>query len=261
MRVRIFLLLILVLLLITVAAFSPPVPQSLAYHQFADQRVILGIPNFLNIVSNLPFLFIGVAGFAFLYKEKRQSLEDDNNPLSISYHPYLIVFSGIALVFPGSAYYHWIPGNSSLFWDRLPIAVSIMALLAAVWVERIPISVKRVDVVLGMLILSGMASVIYWDWSEQQGNGNLNFYIATQFGALLLIALLVAFFTSRYTRAADIYGVLGWYILAKLAEILDTFIYSLGEIISGHTLKHLLAGMAAYWLLRMLKRRKLCYGD
>jgi hypothetical protein len=42
--------------------FLPPIPQDQAYHQLADQRAIFGIPNFWNVVSNLPFLLIGAAG-------------------------------------------------------------------------------------------------------------------------------------------------------------------------------------------------------
>src|SRR5258708_23386311 len=40
----------------------PPIPQDQSYHQFADQRTIFGIPNFWNVVSNLPFLVAGAAG-------------------------------------------------------------------------------------------------------------------------------------------------------------------------------------------------------
>ena len=32
-----------------------PVPQDPAYHQFADARPWLGIPNFQNVASNLPW--------------------------------------------------------------------------------------------------------------------------------------------------------------------------------------------------------------
>ncbi len=39
-----------------------PIPQDPAYHRFADSRTVLGIPNFQNVASNLPFLLIGGAG-------------------------------------------------------------------------------------------------------------------------------------------------------------------------------------------------------
>src|SRR5258708_13040684 len=40
----------------------PPLLQDQAYHQFADQRELFGIPNFWNVVSNLPFVAVGAVG-------------------------------------------------------------------------------------------------------------------------------------------------------------------------------------------------------
>jgi hypothetical protein len=40
----------------------PPIPQDQGYHQFADQRTLLGVPNFWNVVSNIPFIVIGALG-------------------------------------------------------------------------------------------------------------------------------------------------------------------------------------------------------
>jgi hypothetical protein len=253
MRTRVFILLTVVVMLIAAAFISSPIPQPNAYHEFVGQHTYLGIQNFWNIVSNFPFLLVGVAGVIFLRRAKKQ-LSHNTGFVLAEHRAYLAVFICMILVFPGSTYYHWAPDNNSLFWDRLPIAMGIMALLGATLLERIPL--KRADFVLGILVLLGAASVVYWKWSEQQGSGNLNYYIATQFGAILLIVLLVAFFPSRYSRGSDIYGVLGWYALAKLAEMLDEPIYQLGEIISGHALKHLLAGLAVYWILRMLMLRE-----
>jgi hypothetical protein len=42
--------------------FLPPIPQPQDYHQFADQRTLLGVPNFWNVVSNLPFVLVGAWG-------------------------------------------------------------------------------------------------------------------------------------------------------------------------------------------------------
>lgn len=253
MHTRVFILLVVVMTLIVAAFLSPPTPQPDAYHEFVGQHTYLGIPNFGNIVSNLPFLWVGIAGLIFLHKEKKRNSCGAGFVLP-EHRPYLVMFICTILVFSGSAYYHWAPDNHSLFWDRLPIAMGIMALLTAVWQERIP--TKQPDGVLVVLVLLGAASVMYWIWSEQQGSGNLNYYIATQGGAILLIILLVTFFPSRYSRGSDFYAVLGWYALAKLAELLDEPVYQLGGIISGHALKHLLAGLAVYWVLRMLKRRE-----
>jgi hypothetical protein len=35
----------------------------------------------------------------------------------------------------------------------------------------------------------------------------------------------------------------------------DGQVFALGHVVSGHTLKHLAAAAAGYWILRMLKRR------
>ena len=58
---------ILVLFGVTAASLAgllllPSIPQDQHYHQFADQRALLGIPNFWNVVSNIPFIAIGAVG-------------------------------------------------------------------------------------------------------------------------------------------------------------------------------------------------------
>ena len=40
--------------------FIPAIPQDLHYHNFSDQRNILSVPNFFNVLSNLPYLLIGL---------------------------------------------------------------------------------------------------------------------------------------------------------------------------------------------------------
>src|SRR5271165_736819 len=45
----------------TAVIFSRPlIPQPARYHDFADQRAFFGVPTFMDVVSNLPFLFVGV---------------------------------------------------------------------------------------------------------------------------------------------------------------------------------------------------------
>ena len=60
---------------------------------------------------------------------------------------------------------------------------------------------------------------------------------------------------ARYTGTADIWIALLWYGLGKLFEALDGQIYELTHVISGHSLKHLATAAAAWWFLRMLRRR------
>jgi hypothetical protein len=127
-----------------------------------------------------------------------------------------------------------------------------MSLVAAVTAERI--SLRAGLWLLPILLLTGLGSVFQWYLSELQGAGDLRFYAAVQVYAVvfLLIALLLP---SCYTRGSDLAIVAGFYILAKTLEILDKPIFELGHIISGHTLKHLAAAAAGYWILRMLRKR------
>ncbi|MGH8684350.1 MAG: alkaline phytoceramidase [Nitrosospira sp.] len=235
------------------AAIAPPVPQPAEYHHFADQRNYFGIPNFFNVISNGVFLLIGIAGVGLLLRSSG-SHATKAFVASPERWSYLILFLSVTMASIGSAYYHLAPGNDRLVWDRLPIATGIMALLAATLSERV--SPRAGLRLLPVLIAIGAGTVMHWYWSEQRGAGNLNFYIVVQFYSLLVIFLVGIFFPSRYTRGADIYMVMALYGLAKLAEIRDREIYDLGQVISGHTAKHLLAALAIYWILRMLIKRR-----
>jgi hypothetical protein len=155
----------------------------------------------------------------------------------------------------GSAGYHWCPDNATLLWDRLPIAIGIMALLAATLSERVS---PRLGLhLLPVLMSIGAASVLYWYWSEQQGIGNLNFYIVIQFYSLLLIALMNLMLPAAYTHGNMVLKAMGLYALAKAAEAFDQLIFSLGQLISGHTLKHLIAALAIWWIVQMLQKRSM----
>lgn len=238
--------------MLLLAAVVPPIPQPLEYHQFADQRSYFGIPNFFNVVSNGAFLLVGMAGLGFLLRPNGVRACAFVEPSER--WPYLILFLNVTLVCIGSAYYHLAPDNERLMWDRLPIALGIMALLGAALSERV--SAKAGLRLLPALVAIGVGSVMHWQWSEQRGASNLNFYIVVQFYSLLVICLLGIYFRSRYSRGADIYIALGFYGIAKLAEIGDRSIYGLGQVISGHTIKHLLAAGSLYWILRMLRKRR-----
>ena len=101
--------------------FIGPIKQSDSYHLFADTRVIVQVPNFLNVASNLPFLIVGFLGI-------RLSLSTQPAPaLSSLKKPYLLFFIGVLLTGFGSSFYHYNPGNANLLWDRLPITISFMA--------------------------------------------------------------------------------------------------------------------------------------
>lgn len=237
---------------IVLAAFLPRIPQNPAYHDFADQRSFLGIPNFLNVVSNAPFLLVGVLGLMFLsWSPTAGEVVPFLHPQER--WPYAVFFLGVALTSVGSSYYHLAPGNGTLLWDRLPMTFAFMSFLAAVVGERI--SLHAGLRLLAPLVLLGIFSVAYWSYTETQGRGDLRLYGLVQAYPLLAVPLLILLFPASYTRTVDLLVVGGIYIIAKLFELFDRPIFELGHVVSGHTLKHLIAALSAYWALRMLKLR------
>lgn len=249
-----------VLLLVLVSALAlagslvvPRLAQEQWYHQFADDRTFLGIKNTWNVVSNLPFLAIGLWGLAFMASSRGRQIGTWYVHPAERW-PYFVFFLGLALTGVGSAYYHWTPNNDTLLWDRLPLAVAFMALFAAVIGERI--NLRAGIWLLGPLVLAGAGSVIYWQWSETQGHGDLRPYFFVQFFPLIALPLIFLLFPAKYTRTQDLIAALGLYVLAKALEALDTQIYSAGAIVSGHTLKHLVAGGSCYMVLHMIRWRR-----
>jgi hypothetical protein len=248
-RAGIRLFLVLAAALGIAALLVPRTPQSLSYHHFADRRSWVGIPNFGDVASNVLFLVAGFWGLAFLSRKSSHERFIDARER----WPYVFIFLGLLLTACGSAYYHLAPDNARLVWDRLPMTIVFMPLVAAMIAERV--NVKLGLCLVPVLIAVGIGSVLQWHLSEQQGAGDLRFYAVVQLYALL--ALLAALLLPpRYTRGSDLLVVAGLYVLAKILETVDRQIFSLGHIVSGHTLKHLAAGAAGYWILRMLQTRQ-----
>lgn len=251
MKSRHWILLGAIAIPVAVVFFFPALPQSEAYHNFADKRVLLGIPNSLNALSNIFFPFVGIAGLRF-------SLAGDSRAGctfldSRERWPYFIFFVGVALTAFGSTYYHLHPNDSTLVWDRIPMAVGFMALVAAAIGERL--SVRIGVMLLAPLVAVGIGCVLYWHFTQAAGRGDLRPYGVAQFGSLLAVLLLLALFPARYTRGADFIVSFALYGLAKIFEAADKLIFSVGHFVSGHTLKHLAAALSAYWIFRMLRLR------
>ena len=245
-------LMVLTAIIVLVCCMMPRIPQPESYHLFADRRSFLGIPNFGDVASNLPFAVIGIWGLVFLLRSRfcsnaRVFLDERER------WPYLFVFAGLLLTAFGSSYYHLAPGNARLVWDRLPMTITFMAMVSAVIAERI--NVRLGIWLLPFLLFTGMASVFEWYWSETRGAGDLRFYAAVQAYAALVI-LLAFFFPQRYTRASDFGLVIGFYALAKVLELYDKPVFAALHVVSGHTLKHLAAAAAGYCILRMIEKRK-----
>lgn len=213
--------------------FSQPVilqPQE--YHQFVDVRPFLGIPNAMDVLTNIFFLIVGFVGI-----------------LKVSSNSWKWFFISIALIAPGSAYYHWGPNNETLVWDRLPMSMGFMALYVVLLSEHIS---EKFEKILYPALLLGVMSVLVWVITS-----DLRFYFWIQFSSFVSIPIILFLFPSRYTHRYGYFIALGLYALAKVAEVKDKEIfYATNEIISGHSLKHILAALGLLGLAWMVRVRR-----
>jgi hypothetical protein len=160
----------------------------------------------------------------------------------------------VALTALGSSYYHLAPDNTRLVWDRLPMTLGFMGLLTALLAERVGVSVGRW--LLAPLVVLGAASVGYWHWSEVQNAGDLRPYLTVQFGSLLLLVLLLVLYPARSSGTGYLVAGLSLYAAAKGLELADRYVFEFGQIVSGHTLKHLAAAGGVACLAVMLRTRR-----
>ena len=181
----------------------PPIPQSQVYHGFADQRTLLGIPNFWNVVSNVPFILVGAAGLRYFRCDMSAG----------------VFFLGVFLTGFSSSYYHWYPDDAGLFWDRLPMTIAFMAILSNVVEERIDAKVGRA--LLWPLVLLGIVSLLVWLRTD-----DLRLYAWVQFFPCLVLPLIFWLFVPTYTGTCYWFAAAGWYLLAKVLEYADAAIYS-----------------------------------
>lgn len=212
--------------------------QNPEYHNFADQRALFGIPNFFDVASNLAFLIVGIIGLRICLKKRLGNLRT----------AWIVLFAGITLVSIGSAYFHLNPNNQTLVWDRLPMTVGFMGLFVALLGEYIS---ERLGGLLVPALLIGAASVFYWHWSD-----DLRFYVWVQLIPLVSIPFVLILYRARYSHGWMLLAALGCYALAKLTELGDAEIFAVTQnVISGHTIKHLLSAIGCVFLVLMLQKR------
>lgn len=218
--------------------FIKPIPQDLTYHLFADNRSILGIRNFFDVISNLPFFFVGLLGCITIHKHWGFSQS----------WSWLVLFSSILLVSFGSAYYHLNPENKTLAWDRLPMAVAFMALFVIVLADYV--SVRLEKWLLIPMCLLGVYSVFYWHITD-----DLRIYAWVQFASMTLLLIIISVYKPTHLSTHYLLLAFFFYILSKIAEYLDKPLFQLtSEIVSGHTIKHLIASIATFYFYILLKR-------
>ena len=228
-------------------AMQPPIPQPLDYHNFADTKMMFGIPNFWNVMSNLPFLLVGLLG---LYK---LSVSKTLNVNASFYWAYFLFFFGVSCVALGSGYYHVFPSNSTLVWDRLPMTIAFMALFPLIVAEFV--SLKWAKRLLLPMLVFGLFSVGYWDYTESLGRGDLRLYAVVQFLPMVLIPIILLCFRGQFSLVSGYWYLILGYSAAKLLEHFDEEIFNVMGFMGGHPLKHVAAAVGIYYLLRAYERR------
>jgi hypothetical protein len=236
-----------------VTALLPPIPQPQSYHHFADQRTIFGITHGLDVLSNLAFLVSGLLGLGFVAKSGR-ALDSGTR------WAFGTLFFGLVLTSIGSAYYHLAPDNHTLVFDRLPMVIAMAGCGGALLTDRFG---GRAASIVALLIAAGLWTVYQWNASEAAGHGDLRWYALYEGLIIVTGALLLWMFPSRNRATPAFVIAVGGNIVAKFFELLDKPIYELGGIVSGHTLKHLCAGLSflpLVFLIRRMAARKLSDG-
>jgi len=234
----------LIIAAIVVVFMVEPIPQNLAYHLFSDMDTLWGIPNFWNVLSNLPFMIAGLYGLIAMRQLDKESLVGVVKTVS------WLFFIGLFLSGIGSGYYHLSPSNSTLVWDRLPMTITFMAFFT--FVLSMHLGKKTGSLWLWPLIMVGIVSVFYWDYTESIGAGDLRFYAMIQFLPMLLIPVVVLMFPTASYNTASVWVVIAVYFAAKISEYFDYQLYYLIGI-SGHSLKHVIAALSGIAFLYAIK--------
>lgn len=224
---------------------------------FADTRSWHGLPNAMDVLSNLPFLLMGCWGLYWLNRIDRAHHEalsgfplappasdPPDNTLDCAW----LFFAGLIATAAGSAFYHLAPDAPRLAADRAGMAVAFAGLIGMAVCERV--SQRAGWPAAWFVLTTGLLSA-----EIAQETGNVLPWALVQFGGMALVLTLAL---SRPISGAV--GLrLGWviaaYVLAKALELADQPIYEATQgVISGHTLKHLCAAMAALPVLTALQR-------
>lgn len=226
--------------LLVLALVLPPVLQPARYHAFADQRSWGALPHAGDVLSNLGFLLAAVAGAGLFWRADVQWLSPAARGLVALFLLGLVASAG------GSACYHWAPVDASLAWDRLGMALAFAGLLGLAVHTRLD-DESACWTAAAVLVAAPLAVLVWWH------TGNVLPWSLLQAGGVLAVLWLGWLRPRPGVLPIALGWVVLWYALAKLLELSDAFVFAAtGELVSGHSLKHWVAALAAWPVLRAL---------
>lgn len=229
--------------------FCPAIPQPLEYHNFADKRSVLGIPYFYNVISNIGFIIIGVQGVMHTSYPAFQSFQEEREKLI-----YRLFFLSTILGGIGSAYYHLHPNNITLLWDRLPMMLAFISMVSAIIAERFSVHLGY-QCFMPFIIVS-IGSLIYWEYTEIRGHGDLRLFGLIQLWISIFVPLILWNRPNSYSGNTYLWQAVIGLGLARTTEIFDHGIYVMtNHLVSGHTFKHIFLTFSAFTILKYLKKR------
>lgn len=234
-------------ILVAAGLWYGPITQPDAYHVFADQSTHYDIPHFADVVSNLSFAAVALVGALSLRLTPRLP------SLAHSWSGYRLFLIGLFLTALGSTYYHLEPNNARLVWDRLPIALACGGLLAGVWADA---RRKSADLLTNWMAVLAVYSVAWWYFTDLIDVGDLRPYLLFQVVPMLLIPLWQWIYRAPWSDRLSFGAALLLYAAAKATELYDHEIAAQLGTMTGHTIKHLLATLAAAVIVARLALRQ-----
>jgi hypothetical protein len=207
-----------------------PTQDAAQYFDFVDTRRILGLENFWNVFSNVFFLYMSLFGF-FIFIRNYHAYDTG------LWESFLLLNISVFLTCWGSSYFHLNPTPQNLIWDRLPMAVGFAALVSFIFSDRVTDRYTRI--LLPVLSAISIGAVLMVDF----GPRDLRPYIVVQFGSILACLFIMLMYRWGRLSTKLILTSFAFYLVAKLCEHFDAVVFDY-LFLSGHTLKHLLAGVA-----------------
>jgi hypothetical protein len=246
-------------LLALAGLFGPALPAAdvAIASVFADNRGWHGLPNAMDVLSNLPFLLIGCWGLYRLNRIDRAhqralaqfplappASDPPDNTLDCAW----LFFAGLIATAAGSAFYHLMPDAPRLAADRAGMAVAFAGMIGMAVCERV--SQRAGWPAAWFVLAAGLLAA-----EMVQETGNVLPWAIVQFGGMALVLTLALATPMRGAVGLKLGWVIFFYAIAKAFELMDHQIYEVsGQLISGHSLKHMMAALAGLPVLAALRK-------